>query len=229
LGDTCPLTRITKPEVVPLEKSGSVSTSEPANNIIVTHRFSKKPLTSYKRKDRKLKDISTGSPPNTDTKAVNDPVNVVQIVLWYLDSGCSWHMTGDRSKLINYVEKFIGTVRHRMYQFCSIMDIRDYYKSILYLTKRYDGSISSLLALKSLFNKVMVMASSVKSSEFQDSKQISSKRPCVRFTYVKVRKGTLNVPSCQLGKSKKSSHPLKTVNTNTEVLPPFTWDLCGPM
>ncbi|GJS69610.1 hypothetical protein Tco_0702451 [Tanacetum coccineum] len=71
LGDTCPLTRITKPEVVPLEKSGSVSTSEPANNVIVTPRFSKKPLTSYKRKDRKLKDISTGSPPNTETKAVN--------------------------------------------------------------------------------------------------------------------------------------------------------------
>ncbi|GKC20345.1 hypothetical protein Tco_1022495 [Tanacetum coccineum] len=38
LGDTCPLTRITKPEVVPLEKSGSVSTSEPANNVIMTPR-----------------------------------------------------------------------------------------------------------------------------------------------------------------------------------------------
>ncbi|GKD38444.1 hypothetical protein Tco_1258651 [Tanacetum coccineum] len=75
LGDTCPLTRITKPEVVPLEKSGSISTSEPANNVIVTSRFSKKPLTSYERKDRKLKDTSTGSPPNAKTKAVNDLVN----------------------------------------------------------------------------------------------------------------------------------------------------------
>ncbi|GJR76156.1 hypothetical protein Tco_0088521 [Tanacetum coccineum] len=36
---------------------------------------------------------------------------VVQIVLWYLDSGCSRHMTGDRARLINFVEKFIG-------QFC---------------------------------------------------------------------------------------------------------------
>nr|GEZ49165.1 retrovirus-related Pol polyprotein from transposon TNT 1-94 [Tanacetum cinerariifolium] len=27
---------------------------------------------------------------------------VVQIVLWYLDSGCSKHMTGDRSQLINF-------------------------------------------------------------------------------------------------------------------------------
>nr|GEX71325.1 hypothetical protein [Tanacetum cinerariifolium] len=67
--------RITKPEVVPLEKSKSVSTSKPANNVIVTPRFYKKPLTSYKRKDRKLKDISTRSPPNAETKAVNDPVN----------------------------------------------------------------------------------------------------------------------------------------------------------
>ncbi|GKB06530.1 hypothetical protein Tco_0834763 [Tanacetum coccineum] len=75
LGDTCPLTRITKPEVVPLEKSGSVSTSEPANNVIVTPRFTKKPLTSYKHKDSKLKDTSTGSPPNAETKVVNDPVN----------------------------------------------------------------------------------------------------------------------------------------------------------
>ncbi|GJT77988.1 retrovirus-related pol polyprotein from transposon TNT 1-94 [Tanacetum coccineum] len=61
---------------------------------------------------------------------------VVQIVLWYLDSGCSRHMTGDRARLINFVEKFIG-------------------------------------------------------------------------------------------KSKKASHPLKTENTNTEVLHTLHMDLCG--
>nr|GEV57647.1 hypothetical protein [Tanacetum cinerariifolium] len=60
--------------VVPLEKSRSVSTSEPAKNVIVTPRFSKKPLTSYKRKDRKIKDTSTGSPPNAVRQAINDPV-----------------------------------------------------------------------------------------------------------------------------------------------------------
>nr|GFB96023.1 integrase, catalytic region, zinc finger, CCHC-type, peptidase aspartic, catalytic [Tanacetum cinerariifolium] len=36
---------------------------------------------------------------------------VVQIVLWYLDSGCSKHMTGDRSQLVNFVQKFLGTVK----------------------------------------------------------------------------------------------------------------------
>nr|GEZ57728.1 integrase, catalytic region, zinc finger, CCHC-type, peptidase aspartic, catalytic [Tanacetum cinerariifolium] len=36
---------------------------------------------------------------------------VVQIVLWYLDSGCSKHMTGDRSQLPNFVNKFLSTVK----------------------------------------------------------------------------------------------------------------------
>ncbi|GJS86341.1 hypothetical protein Tco_0768977 [Tanacetum coccineum] len=37
--------------------------------------------------------------------------HVVQIVLWYLDSGCSKHMTGDRSQLTNFISKFLGTVK----------------------------------------------------------------------------------------------------------------------
>ncbi|GJZ20318.1 retrovirus-related pol polyprotein from transposon TNT 1-94 [Tanacetum coccineum] len=36
---------------------------------------------------------------------------VVQIVLWYLDSGCSKHMTEDRSQLTNFVHKFFGIVK----------------------------------------------------------------------------------------------------------------------
>nr|GEZ45722.1 retrovirus-related Pol polyprotein from transposon TNT 1-94 [Tanacetum cinerariifolium] len=37
--------------------------------------------------------------------------SVVQIVLWYLDSGCSKHMTRDRSQLTNFVNKFMGTIK----------------------------------------------------------------------------------------------------------------------
>nr|GEW07384.1 hypothetical protein [Tanacetum cinerariifolium] len=38
--------------------------------------------------------------------SMNKIKKVVQIVLWYLDSGCSKHMTGDRSQLTNFVNKF---------------------------------------------------------------------------------------------------------------------------
>ncbi|GJT66538.1 integrase, catalytic region, zinc finger, CCHC-type containing protein [Tanacetum coccineum] len=51
---------------------------------------------------------------------------VVQIVLWYLDSGCSKHMTGDRSRLRNFVEKFIRTVRFGNDHFGAIMGYGDY-------------------------------------------------------------------------------------------------------
>nr|GFA26572.1 integrase, catalytic region, zinc finger, CCHC-type, peptidase aspartic, catalytic [Tanacetum cinerariifolium] len=51
---------------------------------------------------------------------------VVQIVLWYLDLGCSKHMTGDRSWLMNFVKKFIGTVRFGNDHFGAIMGYGDY-------------------------------------------------------------------------------------------------------
>nr|GFB85159.1 integrase, catalytic region, zinc finger, CCHC-type, peptidase aspartic, catalytic [Tanacetum cinerariifolium] len=51
---------------------------------------------------------------------------VVQIVLWYLDSGCSNHMTGDRSQLINFVQKFLGTVKFRNDHMAKIMGYGDY-------------------------------------------------------------------------------------------------------
>nr|GFB83395.1 retrovirus-related Pol polyprotein from transposon TNT 1-94 [Tanacetum cinerariifolium] len=35
---------------------------------------------------------------------------IVQICLWITDSGCSKHMTGNRALLINFMEKFLGTV-----------------------------------------------------------------------------------------------------------------------
>ncbi|GKB27517.1 hypothetical protein Tco_0866918 [Tanacetum coccineum] len=51
---------------------------------------------------------------------------VVQIVLWYLDSGCSKHMTGDRSQLTNFISKFLGTVKFGNDQVAKIIGYGDY-------------------------------------------------------------------------------------------------------
>nr|GFA41437.1 retrovirus-related Pol polyprotein from transposon TNT 1-94 [Tanacetum cinerariifolium] len=51
---------------------------------------------------------------------------VVQIILWYLDSGCSKHMTGDRSQLVNFVQKFLGTVQFGDDHVTKIMGYGDY-------------------------------------------------------------------------------------------------------
>nr|GEU76641.1 reverse transcriptase domain-containing protein [Tanacetum cinerariifolium] len=46
---------------------------------------------------------------------------VVQIVLWYLDPGCSKHMTRDHSQLTNFVYKFLGTFKFGNDQIAKIM------------------------------------------------------------------------------------------------------------
>nr|GEV75124.1 Gag-Pol polyprotein [Tanacetum cinerariifolium] len=51
---------------------------------------------------------------------------VVHIVLWYLDSDCSKHMTVDCSRLMNFVKKFIETVRFGNDHFGAIMGYGDY-------------------------------------------------------------------------------------------------------
>nr|GEY56590.1 retrovirus-related Pol polyprotein from transposon TNT 1-94 [Tanacetum cinerariifolium] len=56
-----------------------------------------------------------------DVTLMNKTKKVVQIGLWYLDSGCSKHMTGDRSQLTNFINKFLEGLRHDLFsvgQFC---------------------------------------------------------------------------------------------------------------
>ncbi|GJR09951.1 retrovirus-related pol polyprotein from transposon TNT 1-94 [Tanacetum coccineum] len=66
--------------------------------------------------------------PHAHTNPLNTKplVSVVQIVLWVVDSGCSKHMTGDRSLLRNFVEKFMGTVRFGNDNFAAITGYGDY-------------------------------------------------------------------------------------------------------
>ncbi|GJX58649.1 retrovirus-related pol polyprotein from transposon TNT 1-94 [Tanacetum coccineum] len=54
------------------------------------------------------------------------PSEVIQIVLWYLDSGCSKYMIGQRSQLINFVSNFLGTVRFGNDQIVEIIGYGDY-------------------------------------------------------------------------------------------------------
>ncbi|GJV67402.1 hypothetical protein Tco_1482911 [Tanacetum coccineum] len=97
LGAQCPLTRNTTPRVLHVKQWKSTGRILP---------------------------LDAQCPLNRNTKPKGLPV--VQIVLWYLDSGCSKHMTGDLSRLRNFVKKFIGTVRFGNDHFGTIMGYGDY-------------------------------------------------------------------------------------------------------
>nr|GFA52809.1 hypothetical protein [Tanacetum cinerariifolium]GFA52829.1 hypothetical protein [Tanacetum cinerariifolium] len=104
----------------------------------------------------------------------------------------------DRLKLINYVEKFVGTMRFGNDQFATIVKYGDY--------KMGDTIISRVYYVEGLSHNLF----------------------SVGLPLLKYDKDHL-CPSCQLRKSKKAFHPLKTENSNKEILSFLHMDLCGPM
>nr|GFC99091.1 integrase, catalytic region, zinc finger, CCHC-type, peptidase aspartic, catalytic [Tanacetum cinerariifolium] len=68
--------------------------------------------------------------PNSEKENVNPNVSMplgtlVKIVLFIVDSGCSKHMTGNLKLLINFVEKFLGTVKFGNDQIAHILGYGD--------------------------------------------------------------------------------------------------------
>ncbi|GJU47641.1 retrovirus-related pol polyprotein from transposon TNT 1-94 [Tanacetum coccineum] len=64
---------------------------------------------------------------------------VVQIFLWYLDSGCSKYMTGDRSQLTNFVYKFLGTVKFGNDQIVKIMGSSSSFQKTHFFVRDLEG------------------------------------------------------------------------------------------
>ncbi|GJY88190.1 retrovirus-related pol polyprotein from transposon TNT 1-94 [Tanacetum coccineum] len=97
-------------------------------NVIIEKlsNTSQKPLTRYKRRNTQDKAISSSIPTTAETQTTDAYVKCRTDRPWYLDSGCSKPMMGNRSWLKNFVKKFIGTVRFRNDHFGAIMGYGDY-------------------------------------------------------------------------------------------------------
>ncbi|GJU75352.1 putative ribonuclease H-like domain-containing protein [Tanacetum coccineum] len=179
---------------------------------------------------------------------------VVQIVLWYLDSGCSKHMTGDRSRLRNFVKKFIGTVRFGNDHFGAIIGYGDYvivafrkhtcfvrdldgvdlikgsHGTNLYTISVEDMMRSSPICLlsKASKNKSWLWHRRLNHLNFGTLNDLARKDLVRGLPRLKFEKDHL-CSACQLGKSRKATHKPKTINTIMEVLHTLHMDLCGPL
>ncbi|GJZ22221.1 retrovirus-related pol polyprotein from transposon TNT 1-94 [Tanacetum coccineum] len=185
----------------------------------------------------------------------NTPPKVVQIVLWYLDSGYSKHMTGDRSRLRNFVNKFIGTVRFRNDHFGAIMGCGDYVIgdsviSRVYYVEGLDGvdlikgshgtnlytiSVEDMmrsspicLLSKASKNKSWLWHHRLNHLNFGTLNDLARKDLVRGLPRLKFKKDHL-CSACQLGKSRKAIHKPKMINTIMEVLHTLYIDLCGPL
>nr|GFA97225.1 integrase, catalytic region, zinc finger, CCHC-type, peptidase aspartic, catalytic [Tanacetum cinerariifolium] len=63
--------------------------------------------------------------------------NLVEIILFIVDSGCSKHMTGNLKLLINFVEKFLGKVKFRNDQILPILGYGDLVQGAVTIKRVY--------------------------------------------------------------------------------------------
>ncbi|GJT08643.1 retrovirus-related pol polyprotein from transposon TNT 1-94 [Tanacetum coccineum] len=89
------------------------------------YTWTQKPLRTKKIWMPKIRkaDESTSISPTIDI--VSRITNIVQLILFIVDSGCTKHMTGNLKLLCNFVEKFLGTVRFGNDQFAPILGYGD--------------------------------------------------------------------------------------------------------
>ncbi|GJV81528.1 retrovirus-related pol polyprotein from transposon TNT 1-94 [Tanacetum coccineum] len=159
--------------------------------------------------------------------AKQNEYQVVQIVLWYLDSGCSKNMTGDRSWLRNFVKKFIGTIRFRNDHFGAIMGYGDYVIGDSVISRVYyvEGVGHNLFLVGQFCDSDLEFAFRKHTCYVRDTDNVELIKGLPRLKFEKDHLCSV----CQLGKSKKHTHKPKPENTNLEVLNTLHMDLCGPM
>ncbi|GJU04295.1 retrovirus-related pol polyprotein from transposon TNT 1-94 [Tanacetum coccineum] len=233
VGNACPLTRITITTKVPLRKPTALDneTSKPVVTLV------------YLKKPRKSK-----------TNVHVSKSKVVQIVLWYLDSGCSKHMTGDRSQLTNFVNKFLGTVKFGNDHVAKILGYGDYQIGNVTISRVYyvEGLGHNLFSVGQFCDSNLKVAFYMMASSLICllSKALKTKSWLWNRRLSHLNFGTINdlarhglvqgIPklkfekdhlcsACAMGKSKKKPHKPKSEDTNQEKLYLLHMDLCGPM
>ncbi|GJW06798.1 retrovirus-related pol polyprotein from transposon TNT 1-94 [Tanacetum coccineum] len=159
---------------------------------------------------------------------------VVQIVLWYLDSGCSKHMTGNRSQLINFVSKFLGTVKFGNDHIAKIIGYGDYQMGNVTISQVYyvEGLGHNLFSIGHFCNSDLEVAFQKHTCFIRDLDSLDllqGLRGLVRgLPKLKYQKDHL-CSACALGKSKKHSYKPKAKDSIQEKLYLLHMDLCEPM
>ncbi|GJT35311.1 hypothetical protein Tco_0925730 [Tanacetum coccineum] len=191
-------------KICPIIKT-SPATIVPPGNRLHTIRV---PVVAPSAKTRMRYSIAKNSLIRAHINSYGHPFNppnfsmIVEIVLWYLDSGCSKHMTGHHDKLINFVSKFIGTVRLGNDHFAAIMGYDDLQMGNIL--------ISHVNYVEGLGHNLFFVG------QFCDSNLELGKQGLVKgLPKLKYTEDHL-CSACQMGKSKKESHPHKPEPSTNE-------------
>nr|GEZ18000.1 hypothetical protein [Tanacetum cinerariifolium] len=184
----------------------------------------------------------------------NVNLNLVEIILFIVDSGCSKYMTGNLKLLTNFVEKFLGLVKFGNDQIAPILGYGDLVQGTITIKRVYyvEGLNHNLFSvgqfcdadLKVAFQKSTCYIRDLKgidlltgsrgidlySITFQDT---SSPNPICLMAKATSSQAWLwhhhLCSSCELGKAKRKTFHTKTTSSSRRRLQLLHMDLCGPM
>nr|GEV01284.1 retrovirus-related Pol polyprotein from transposon TNT 1-94 [Tanacetum cinerariifolium] len=161
--------------------------------------------------------------PKSEKENVNPNVSMplgtlVEIVLLIVDSGCLKYMTGNLKLLINFVEKFLGTVKFGNDQIAPIFGYGDLVQGVVTIKRVYyvEGLNHNLFSVSQFCDADLEVA--------------FRKSTC----YIHDLKGNDLLTdhlysSCELGKAKRKSFHTNTTPSSKRRLQLLHMDLCGPM
>ncbi|GJZ88550.1 integrase, catalytic region, zinc finger, CCHC-type containing protein, partial [Tanacetum coccineum] len=178
-------------------------------------------------------------------------LGIVEIVLWYLDFGCSKHMTRQRDKLNSFVSKFIG-LGYNLFsigQFCD-SDLEVAFRKHTCFLRNLEGvdllsrscgsniytiSIDDMmnsspmcLLSKALKTKYWLWHRRLSHLNFGTINQLAKEGLVKGLPKMKYAKEHL-CSTCQLGNSKKELLKPKPEPSTNDRLQMLHMDLCGPM
>nr|GEV03792.1 hypothetical protein [Tanacetum cinerariifolium] len=210
--------------------------SHDKNSVLANSKNSAKIVAVYVRNNKQTDNTFTDVITNKENVIDVDVTNVSKIV----DSGCSKHMTGDRSPLRNFIEKFMGTVRFRNDNFAAIIGYGDYIPGNITIYHVYyaEGLGHNLFSIGQFCDGDLEVAFRSKTCYVRNLKGddlLTGGHESNLYT-ISISDMAASLPVCLMskatstkGKSKKASHPPKFVPSDNSKLELLHIDLCGPM
>nr|GEX56824.1 hypothetical protein [Tanacetum cinerariifolium] len=146
-----------------------------------------------------------------------------------VDSGCSKHMTGNIKLLINFVWKFLGTVRFGNDHIAAILGYGDLKWGNITITRVYFVEASPIcLMARATPTKSWLSHQRLSHLNFDTINDLAKNDLVSGLPKFKYAKEHI-CPFCEQEKSKRASHPPKPVQNSKQRLHLLHMDLCGPM
>ncbi|KAJ9562411.1 hypothetical protein OSB04_007571 [Centaurea solstitialis] len=153
--------------------------------------------------------------------------------VWYMDSGCSKHMTGRKELLANFKQKYGGNVRFGNKLSAPIMGYGDilHHKITINKVAYVEGLSHNLLSIGKFCDKKLenvLWHRRLSHLNYATINQLAKTGLVTGLPSLKFTKEQL-CSACEMGKIKKPSHKLKVEHNTSKPLQLLHMDLCGPM